>query len=476
MSSENLETEENVKNYETKLNGGLKIGVSTMGIGLLFIIVNLIMIKSIGKYFVKLTGAGFIMFYAGLGVVLAPGNQTFKVSFNETSKINTLFSNAGGLTQFIWVFYAIGGIAACIYTILCKYWTDVAALFVGTIAFTSLLFVIKNIYFFITNPEEKISDDYDSQVENEKTNPLRFMYCPSRFASVALILFFGFLAYAFGAWFYDLKVSEGPSYNVNRDTSMDHILVENLDKTVPVRFYQDEYKPGIFIYEDDILLWNKVTEGAEFKEEESDELNYVLIPLSEVIRHIAAQNSSENESVASSKISKLQVIGDDDKFAEYSYKNLNRIPEIKQFLQENPAQNSEKLILSANGKEFFDDFSKLCVVSFPYFTNEAFMVWDISSFIEFIGSRMSADGEPVTTTADVIALFESGLFDDSNMYLRDLDYFCGIALNQDYFKDNFVMINFGTSDGRYLYHTVFDMLYDKYKNPDKEQKVELVAE
>ncbi|MCR5063035.1 MAG: hypothetical protein K6A89_07080, partial [Treponema sp.] len=146
MSEENVENES--PNTDVKImirNQGVKSGLICLFVGLLVIAFNYIMIEASGKYFVKLTAVGFVLFYAGLGMLLAPGKMEVEDDVAEKNNIKIVFKKSGVLTKVIWIVYAIAGIAACIYSVVCKYWDDVIALFEFTVSFTALLFVIKYI-------------------------------------------------------------------------------------------------------------------------------------------------------------------------------------------------------------------------------------------------------------------------------------------------------------------------------------------
>ena len=157
-SNENMAVSEGLA-----VNTGIKAGGIFLVIGIALIGFNLLMIKSTGRFFVKLTGLGFIAFYAGLGMLLAPGKKVFNSNTKGKEAVNDLVGETKGFSVVIWILYVIGGIAACIYTILCKYWQDILALFAATIAITAAFFVLKHIIFFFTNPAEKMQEQEDGK-------------------------------------------------------------------------------------------------------------------------------------------------------------------------------------------------------------------------------------------------------------------------------------------------------------------------
>ena len=471
------------KNF--KVNQGLRLGgiATLLGIGL--IIANFLMIHFSGKYFVKATGLGFVAFYAGLAMLLAPGKQVIEDTSSSklTSQIEDIFSNSGLLTKIIWIVYTLCGIAACIFCIVSRYWIDVLALFLATFAFTSLLFVIKYVFFFFANVSEqnksenedysskKTKDEEPSLLEEieaiEKNNKFSFYYKPSRIICVLGIIVFGAAAFVSGVYFYDTKFAESNSYKVFRDKTLDHILVENLDNIIPVRFYVVNDKPQLIINENDINLWQKFYDEEDFELGDNEYLNLVKLPLSYIIKHLAQKTSDEDTNHLISKVTEVEIVGSDDSIADYSYKNLNRIPEIKKLLKEDPPEDFDYLIFNLdneNGTQFLkDSFDKIRILSIPYYKEEYIQVWDFQSFIDFMSPYSEISNK---TPEEIYNLFETGYFDFSEFFIRDFDDFCDYIFNEEkeeYKKDGFI-INYGTENCTFINHDDAAAIYYEHIN------------
>lgn len=473
------------KNY--KVNSGLKYGGAAVLLGLVLIIVNFLMIQYSGKYLVKATGFGFIAFFAGLAMLLAPGKQVIEDTSASklSSQVEDIFSKSSILTKIIWIVYALCGIAACIFCIVSEYWEDVLLLFIATFAFTSVLFVIKYIYFFFTNAGEQkdsIDDDYDSKKtdsENlsdleeiellEKNNKFSFYYKPSKIICIIGMLIFSAAAFFSSVYFYDTKYAASDSYKVFRDKKFDHILVENLGKIVPVRFYDVNGKPQLIIYENDVNLWQKFTDDENFELGENDYLNLVKLPLSHIIRQLAQKPTEIDETNSNSKVCALKIVGIDDSVSDYSYRNIKRIPQIKEFLKNNAPEDFDYLIFNADNEKstqfLKESFDKIRVFSIPCFKEEYIHIWDLASFIDFMSPYSEISSK---TPQEIFDLFNSGYFDFSEFFIRDFDDFCDYIFNEqknEYKNDGFIL-NYGTENCTFINHDEAAKIFNEYKNQE----------
>lgn len=480
MSEENLENES--KDTDVKImirNQGVKSGLICLFVGLLVIAFNYIMIEASGKYFVKLTAMGFVLFYAGLGMLLAPGKMEVEDDVAEKNNIKIVFKKSGVLTKVIWIVYAIAGIAACIYSVVCKYWDDVIALFEFTVSFTALLFVIKYIFLFIKNPNKKnIDEDYNAYVKNEEVKK-SYYYQPARHFCILYILIFGIISFFTATSFYDNKFAESKDFTFNRDIKFDHVLVENLYKEVPVRFITNDYsKISIVINEDDLVLWDKYSEDDNYELSEEEMLNCVFLPLSSIIRHLAGLkviNDFARDSVF--KVDTLYVVGTYGDYGEYNFKNLKRIPEIKEFLKENPPEIYDNLLITMSGTKFGTDFfkenyNKLCVFTIPELDSEYLYLWDLESFVNYININYPSNA---TTVDDIYFDFMSGYYDDTSFGIRELsellEYF-----TDDYFENNGFIINYSFDEPYFMLHSKIMSLIDEVTPSEEESEAEEEAE
>ena len=160
-------------------------------------------------------------------------------------------------------------------------------------------------------------------------------------------------------------------------------------------------------------------------------------------------------------------MGSDDSIADYSYKNLNRIPEIKKFLKENPPEDFDYLIFNLdneNGTQFLkDSFDKIRILSIPYYKEEYIKVWDFQSFIDFMSPYSEISNK---TPEEIYNLFETGYFDFSEFFIRDFDDFCNYIFNEEkeeYKKDGFI-INYGTENCTFINHDDAAAIYYEHIN------------
>lgn len=464
MSENNFESESAKSDVKHMIrNVGVKNGLICLLIGVVAIGFNLFMIETSGKYFVKLTALGFILFYVGLGMLLAPGKMEVEDDLTEKNNAKILFKKSSLLTKVIWIVYAIAGIAACIYTIMCEYWQDIIGLFELTVAVTALLFAIKYLYLFINNPNKKdVDEDYNDYVRNEEVQK-SYYYQPSRLFCILYVAIFGVISVCSGIGFYDTKIADSPDFSFNRKTTFDHILVENLNNEVPVRFITNDYsKISIVINEDDLVLWDKYNdENYELAEDEM--LNCVFLPLSSIIRHLAGLkviNDVARDSVF--KVDTLYVVGTYGDYGEYNFKNLKRIPEIKEFLKENPLEIYDNLLITMSGTKFGTDFfkenyNKLCVFTIPELDSEYLYLWDLESFVNYININYPSNA---TTVDDIYYDFMSGYYDDTSFGIKELsellEYF-----TDDYFGNNGFIINYSFDEPYFMLHSKIMSLIDE---------------
>lgn len=479
MGEENLEKETPDTDVKIMIrNQGVKSGVICLLVGLVAIGFNLFMIEASGKYFGKLTALGFILFYMGLGMLLAPGKMEVEDDLKEKSNTKIVFNKSGALTKVIWIVYMLAGIAACVYTIICKYWEDVIALFELTVSITALLFVIKYIYLFINNPNKKVVDeDYNTAIKNEEIQK-SYYYQPKRHICILYILIFGAISFFTGISFYDNRFADSADFAFNRDITFDHVLVDNLYDEVPVRFIVNDVNGiSIVIDEDDLRLWEKYSDDDNYELDEDEMLNCVMLPLSSIIRHLAGLkviNDVAYDSVI--KVDTLFVVGSYGDYGEYNFKNLKRIPEIKEFLKENPPEIYDELLIKMSGSKFENDFfknnyNKLCVFSIPDLNDEYMYLWDLESFVDYINLNYPSNA---TTVDDIYYDFMSGYYDDTFFGIKELsellEYF-----EDEYFENNGFLINYSFDEPNFMLHSKIKTLIDELKpleEEDSEAEVE----
>ena len=445
------------------VNTGIKAGGILLIIGIALIGFNLLMIKSSGRFFVKLTGLGFIAFYVGLGMFLAPGQKVFNSNAKGKEAINDLVSATKDFSVPIWILYLLGGIAACIYTIVCDYWEDILGLFALTVAITAAFFVIKHIIFLITNPAEKMQEKEDGKYA-EEYRKLSFLYYPTRVVCVLFIILHGAIMCGAGALYHDTKMIDDVSYKlVGRDTSRDHILVENLDRVVPVRFYQESYnQPEIRIRVSDLDLWEKCFEDSEYTLDEDEMLNIVRLPLSQIICHLAQKYKDEGSWLSEKKITKLQVVDEDGSYSEYSYKNIKRIPEIKKFLAEYEAEDFRVMNMTPDAEEFIQtNFDDYCVFSIPEYTDEYFCLWTLDSFAKFINWYEDEDVEP-KSAEEIYNAFDSGYYYETNLDMMTLRDFLSEIVDVDYYNKNGIITDFGMQKQSFLWPDSVKKYYNTF--------------
>ena len=443
------------------VNTGIKAGGIFLIIGIALIAFNLLMIKTAGRFFVKLTGLGFIAFYVGLGMLLAPGKKVYNSDAKGKEAVSDLAGETKGFSVVIWFLYVIGGIAACIYTVICDYWEDILGLFAATIAITAAFFIIKHIIFFITNPSEKMQEEEDGRYAEEYKS-LSFLYYPTRIVCLLFIILHGAIMIGAGLLFHDTKMIDDVSYKlVGRDTSRDHILVEYLDRVVPVRFYAESYnEPAIRIKISDIGLWEKCYESDEYVFEEDEELNIVRLPLSQIVCHIAQKNKEER-TYLDKEITKLQIVSDDGSYSEYLYKNIKRIPEIKKFLAEYEPEDFRVMNLTQNSDEFIKaNIDEFCIFSIPDYSDEYFCLWTLDSFAKFINWYEDDDVEP-KSAEEIYNAFESGYFYETNLDIMNLKDFLSKIVDSEYYENNGIITDFGMENQGFLWQSGVKSIYNK---------------
>lgn len=446
-SNENMAVSEGLA-----VNTGIKAGGIFLVIGIALIVFNLLMIKSTGRFFVKLTGLGFIAFYAGLGMLLAPGKKVFNSNTKGKEAVNDLVGETKGFSVVIWILYVIGGIAACIYTILCKYWQDILALFAATIAITAAFFVLKHIIFFFTNPAEKMQEQEDGKYAEEYKS-LSFLYYPTRIVCILFIILHGAIMTGAGVLFHDTKMIDDASYKlVGRDTSRDYILVENLDRLVPVRFYEEYYnEPAVRIRVSDIELWDKYSEDEEYYLDEDEMLNIVRLPLKQIICHIAQKDKVDSLLAIDKKIKKLQIVSDDGSYSEYSYKNIQRLPEIKKFLSEYKPEDFSLMTLAQNSNDFIkENLDEFCIFSIPEYSDEYICLWSLDSFGKFMNWYQDEDTQ-AKSAEEVYNDFASGFYYETNLEMINLKELLTEIVDSSYYEKNGVVTDFGLENSGFLW-------------------------
>lgn len=450
-----------VQNTKIIENLGLKKGGFYTLLGILLIGINLLMMQFLERYFPKIMGIGFVLFYWGLGILLAPGKRLIESDGSEKSDLKLLFHKSGGLTAIVWIVYIVAGIAACIYALLCKYWENLISLFSATIVITSSLFIIKFLYFFIKNPGQVIAEDYESAVREEENKKFSFYYSPSRAVSFIFIIIFAIITFFSGLVFYKLNIYHGTVFSFNRDKSLEYIITDNLDKEVPVRFIKDEYGfPDLIISEDDLLLWEKFEDDKNYAFTEDEMLNCVKLPLSDIVRHLALKYENDPYKSLTQSVDCMTLVSSDGSYVNYDYKSIKFIPQIKKFLKENPGQESPLLTITSDCKNFLNENKdKLCVYSIPVFTEEFIYIWDFLSFVDFL--NLSRDDENKLTTDDVYIDFLTGAYNNTEFWIKDGKEIFDLIYKEDFFSNNGLLINLGCNNESYSKHYEFAAIYSE---------------
>ena len=458
-----METE-NTPHGTPRINRGIKMGLLIAFIGLALIGINFLIISVYKKILGKITGLGFFLFYLGLGMLLAPGKNIYLYSYaDEKKELGVLFKASNGITKFIWIFYGICGFAAFVFTLLNKYWENIFGLFHATFAVTAGLFVIKHIIFLITNPAEKQNQIYSLEVEKygEEKSKLEVFYYPTRPFCLLFILIYGAIMFYSAANFHDTIIAKNDSFKIlNRDTTYDSFLVENLDNYVPVRFYADSHGddeiPSLLISMDDVDLLDKYSSDEEYELNDNEMMNIIRLHLSKIIMHLAQKKSKNNDLW----VENLMIVDREGLPHEYNYKNLRRIPEIRKFLQENKPCDFEFLYLPPQRANFIkDNLDSMVVYTVPSYDSEYIHLWTLDSFCEFMNLYDDEDTPPMSA-GQMLVLFNSGYYHDTNFGINTLSQVLSDIGDN---KDMGIIIEYGTRNQRYLWNWR-KTLQDDYKS------------